>query len=149
MQFRERAQHFIKIFLYLLYPLINKKYTTMSKIQEKFNNIIDNIKEEVVDFTTLDVVTLTGNLKSVIKEGEGTESVMSIEEILQQKGDNQGDVKVLAFTRVNLDQDVTQYVMEGLSDEQQKMYELHKATVESSKESRQAFIKFIKEVVTG
>lgn len=122
----------------------------MADFKQKLNSLIDKIETTAVDFTTLDVVTLTGNIKLVLA-GEGDQKkFMKIPQIIDKYyGDAGSQINFIAISHFDFDQDTVQFVKENLSVEEQKLFELHKQTVESSKVARIAMLNFIKEAVLG
>jgi len=116
----------------------------MSKLSEKLEKLVESIQEGVIDFTTLDVVTLSGDI-SLILDGNG--KYQKVKDIVKEYGGkSDGKITVEAFTHIDFDQDQVQYFKAGLK-ESDLTYKLHQQSVESSKVARQAMMNFIKEVI--
>ncbi|MBL7971938.1 MAG: hypothetical protein JNL03_10490 [Prolixibacteraceae bacterium] len=116
----------------------------MSALSKKFESIVNGMNLALVDFTTLDVLTISGNIKSILsKEGK---IIKPVDLILNYDAEKT-DVRVEAFTHVDFDQDVIQFYRDGIQEED-LTYKLHQQAVESSKAARLGVLTFIKEVVS-
>ena len=101
-----------------------------------------NIKESIKDISSLEVLTFTGKVSAVIKEGEGG-SLINWEELIElAKAD--GTVNLVGATKIEFDKDVRQFIATGVA---QNLIDLHQATVESSQEARQGMINMVVEGV--
>jgi hypothetical protein len=114
----------------------------MSALSVKFEKLVDGIDLALTDLTTLDVVTISGNIKTIIKGDKIIKPVA----LLQDYDPTNSDVHIEAFTHVDFDQDVIQFYRDGLKEED-LTYKLHQQAVESSKAARMAVLTFIKEVI--
>ncbi|MDP3434795.1 MAG: hypothetical protein Q8T04_17785 [Bacteroidota bacterium] len=115
----------------------------MSELSTKFEKIVKAIDETITDFTTLDVITISGDIKTIIKDDN---KFIQPVELIKNYDPKTSTIRVEAFTHVDLDQDVIQFYRDGLKEED-LTYKLHQQAVESSKAARQAVLNFIKEVV--
>lgn len=119
------------------------KFNLMSKLSDKLSAIVDKIDETIIDFSTLDVVTISGDVKTVIKpDGK----FMKPADLMKNYDAKTSSVRVEAFTHVDFDQDVIQFYHDGIKEDD-LTYKLHQQAVESSKAARQAVLSFIKEVI--
>lgn len=118
------------------------KIENMSKLSEKFSKLIDKIDDAVVDLSTLDVITISGNIKSIIPDGK----FMKPADFIKNYDAQNSDIQVKGFTHIDFDQDVIQFYPENIKEDDLS-YKLHQQAVESSKAARQAVFSFIKEIV--
>lgn len=115
----------------------------MSKLSDKFSKLVDKIDETVTDFTTLDVITVSGDVKTVIKpDGK----FMKPADLMKNYDAQNSSLRVEAFTHVDFDQDVIQFYHDGIKEDD-LTYKLHQQAVESSKAARQAVLSFIREII--
>jgi hypothetical protein len=113
----------------------------MSKLSETMEKLVNKIDTALTDFSTLDVVTLSGKISLAI---EGEKFCKPVEVI--KKAETTADIKIEAFTHVDFDQDVIQFFKDGLA-ENDLTYQLHQQAVETSKTARLAMLHFIREVL--
>ena len=108
-----------------------------------FNDAVDALEKAAKDFTTLDVTTVTGDVNQIIDKN----NKISVKSLLSElkEGNISGKIEVVAHTHVDFDQDATQFINKDLSSKKD-LFLLHQNMVKSSIESRNAFIKFLKEV---
>ena len=114
----------------------------MSELTKKFQDIVNKIDEKITDFTTLDVVTIGGDMNAIIKDGK----IIKPLDLITNYISDSSKLKVEAFTHVDFDQDVIQFYRDGLKEED-LTYKLHQQAVESSKAARLAVLTFIKELI--
>ena len=110
--------------------------------------VLEGIRDAAQDLASLDVVTLTGQIG--IEKRSGDAEAMSLQELykaIQKKAFVDAEMKVVAFTHVDLDRDVLQFVSDAIGDDGQHMLDAHNASVQTSLQSRQAFIKMVRELV--
>ena len=62
---------------------------------------------------------------------------------------NQTDIKLIAYTNVKIDADVSTIVKSDLSDSDAELLKLHHQMMESSKESRKAVIDMVSNMIKG
>lgn len=115
----------------------------MSTLSDKFEKLASSINEAVTDFTTLDVVTVSGNMKTIFKDDK---KFMKPADLIYNYVNQASDINIEAFTHIDFDQDVIQFYRDGLKEDDLS-YKLHQQAVESSKAARLAVLTFIKEVV--
>lgn len=107
------------------------------------SKIADTIGDAASDLSSLDVLTLSGNLKLIIND-KG--QYLKPKEIIEAYGSTSGEITVEAFYHIDFDSDTVQYAKDGLEADD-FMYQLHVEAIESAKESRQALLTFMKELL--
>lgn len=121
----------------------------MSKIKTKFENLIASIKETAVDFTTLEVTTMTGDISNLASN----EGKFDAKNLISQMSDADGvmnqKIKIIAHSHIDFDQDTLLFVKEKLEDSEEKLFLMHKTAVENAQKSRENMLRFIKEIITG
>lgn len=115
----------------------------MPTLSDKFQNILNGLGDAVTDFTTLDVLTISGDIKTIIK---GDNKFLKPADLIKDYDPATSTVKVEAFTHVDFDQDVIQFYRDGIKEDD-LTYKLHQQAVESSKTARMAVLNFIKEMI--
>ncbi len=118
----------------------------MSAITEKLERLVNAIDETVTDFTTLDVVTVSGKIQSIIVTDGDKKKYLKPIDLIQNYDPANTDIHVEAFTHIDFDQDVIQFYKDGIT-ENDLTYKLHQQAVEASRTARLAVLNFIKEVV--
>lgn len=113
----------------------------MSKLSETLEKLAGKIDTVATDFSTLDVVTLSGKISVVINDGKFIKPADIV-----KLAETSADIKIEAFTHIDFDQDLTQFYKDGLA-ENDLTYKLHQQAVESSKVARLAMLNFIKEAL--
>ena len=129
------------------------KTTDAKDLSEKFKKIGDQLLKVAVDFTTLNVTTLTGNYAHIIntKEQGGKFTVKTnfsdFTSELGKKGGVEAKVKLVAHTHVDFDQDTINFVSEDVDPNGDFLFDIHSSALSSAKTSRSAFIRMLKEFV--
>jgi len=109
------------------------------------NDFFTGLKNAFEDATSLDVVTLTG---SIDIQGSGNSiDLKQTYDSIQANAVNNTNVSVVAFTHIDLDKDVVQFVKQGLSEGEKPLVDAHNAMVDSSHKARLALIRSIKDIV--
>lgn len=106
-----------------------------------------NIKDGVTDLTSLDVVTLTGQIKVQTDSTNKVDLGKIYEELSKQAAKTDSDIAVVAFTHVSLDRDAVQFVQSGLSEEEKALVGSHVQMVTAAQEARLAMIRTFKDLV--
>ncbi len=108
-----------------------------------WDDIMQKLEEVGQDITSLDVVTLTGNLDLTAEvSGGGLDEMVRN---LKDRVKTQANLQMVAYTHVDLDGDVVSFVREGASNEDELM-KAHSALVKSSTESRLHLVRFLKDL---
>ncbi len=122
--------------------------TAKDKLQELWNGI----KDVVGDLTTLEVTTLSGNIHKILENQAPTGKPVSLGfkkpdamlEIINGQDDKvKGDIYVLAYSRIDFDQDTVNFVANDLTEGDKAVYQLHLDSVKASLEARAAFINML------
>ncbi|NIZ07822.1 hypothetical protein [Pseudooceanicola sp. HF7] len=105
----------------------------------------EKISGFVKDILSVDVVTLTGDLNLNV-DGVVTEGAIDLKELHKRiVGKLGGELKVAAFTHVDLDGDTVQFSMETATEEDGLLLDHHRETVKDVQAARAAFL----DAVTG
>lgn len=88
------------------------------------------IKTFFEDLATLDVVTMTGEIKLEIDDVTGFENIVAK---LKEKGST---VHTLAVSHHEIDYDAAIFVKENLSESEKELLEMHVETVKAAQEMR-------------
>ena len=127
-----------------------QKTTNMAgTLEGKFQDIADQIKSAVVDFTTLEVTTLTGNIDHVIKT-TGKKTTFDMKNVvskLSQSGKTEGTVTLIAHTHIDFDHDTVNFIKSDLGKQGKQLFEMHQATVMTAHGARNGFLSFLQEVI--
>ncbi|HMR42734.1 MAG TPA: hypothetical protein PKC40_02830 [Saprospiraceae bacterium] len=115
-------------------------------LDEKFEEIGQQIKNAVVDFTTLEVTTITGEIKHIIDD-KGKFNVKDVVSQLGKTGQNQIAISLVAHTHVDFDHDTVNFVASELGKKGKELFEIHQNAVSTAHEARRAFLNFIREVI--
>lgn len=112
----------------------------------------NNLETMVADFTTLDVVTLTGDIDVTLNQQATDNGTITFQQILKNIESVKSDgLNAVAVTHVEVDMDTALFVKDNLSPQQQNLLTLHNQTVEQARNARHAFIQATLEAfkVTG
>ena len=97
---------------------------------EATNKFWGAIKTFFEDLATLDVVTMTGDIKLKI------EDVTGFEDILDKLQNNGSNVHALAVSHHEIDYDAAIFVKENLSESEKELLDMHVETVKAAQEMR-------------
>lgn len=119
------------------------------KLKTGFQKLLSNIGEVIADAASLEVSTFTGDFSYKTKQVVNNDvDKVRINNVLKQMTlENQTDLKLVAYSNVKIDSDVTTIVKSDLSQDDNELLKLHKEMIESSKASRQAVINMVKELI--
>lgn len=119
------------------------------KAIKRLNNFVD-------DISTMEVVTLTGNLtldnlrlEEEVDDGNGNRKKrkrISFSKVLDSlAGGTSADssITVVAATIVSLDKDIQQFVKSELSPQDESMMDMHLSAIEMAQEARKATFKML------
>lgn len=113
-------------------------------------NLTEMLNKLAGDLTSLDVVTVTGDVDFVFDSEENRGK--SVKQVLKDlnASDAAGKAKIVAFTHVDFDQDTVQYIgREQADDLEHPMVKLHFQGVAAAVKTRNEAIRFIGELVKG
>ena len=121
-------------------------------LQEKFQDIANKIKKLGVDFTTLEVTTLTGDVKHIINTGTGPNKKTSFDmknvvAKLNQTGKTKGEIVLVAHTHIDFDHDTVNFIKSDLGKEGKQLFELLQTAVSTAHEARNGFLSFLSDVI--
>lgn len=118
----------------------------------KLQSIFESIKDVVADITTLEVTTLTGDISLILdKNGDGANATYNFKNkdaLMNLIGesaqpDSKSTIEIIAYSRVDFDQDVVNFVKKDLTEDERKLYQLHLDSIKASQEARAGFLKFL------
>lgn len=102
------------------------------------------------DLVTLDVITVTGDLRVKTKktdEGEEDETledyIIDFKSLFGRKGGKtvvRGDLKVIAATHIEIDKDSLTFIGSNLNDQEQELVAMHMESVTMALEARSAIV---------
>lgn len=119
------------------------------KLKTGFQRLLSNIGDVIADAASLEVSTFTGDFsykaKQVVKNDVDKARISNV--LKQMTLENNTDLKLVAYTNVKIDSDVTTIVKSDLSQDDNELLKLHKEMIESSKASRQAVISMVKDLI--
>ncbi|CAM2011154.1 hypothetical protein [Acanthopleuribacter pedis] len=107
----------------------------------------DNLEAMISDITTLDVVTLTGDIDVTLNQqadaggAADPAETITFQDILKniQAVKSQG-LNAVAVTHIEVDMDTALFVKDNLTPQQQNLLTLHNQSVEQARNARHAFI---------
>lgn len=119
------------------------------KLKTGFQKLLSNIGDAIADAASLEVSTFTGDFsyktKQVVINDVDKARISNV--LKQMTLENQTDLKLVAYSNVKIDSDVTTIVKSDLSQDDNELLKLHKEMIESSKASRQAVINMVKDLI--
>lgn len=109
-----------------------------TQARTKLESIID-------DLTSLDVVTFSGDLvvdlKAISTEGDGTINFQDVMKNIKGKVDrDESSFTAIAATHIAIDKDTVQFVKEGLTADEARLYGLHLEAVKTAVAARAAMV---------
>lgn len=123
----------------------------MATQQEVRTTLGERLKQFLDDVTSLEVLTLTGDIKLTGAGAGGGQSVKldnlmtAVAQGMTPGANN--TIKIVAYTKAQFDCDSINYMIEGATPEQQALIESHRKTVEAAHRSRFEALKFIGDAV--
>ena len=108
------------------------------KAKSKLESIVD-------DLVSLDVVTFSGDLvvdlKDITTEDNGTINFQDVMKNIKGKVDREESTfTAIAATHIALDKDTVQFVKEGLTEDEQRLFHLHLEAVDTAVSARAAMV---------
>lgn len=120
-----------------------------TKLKTGFQKLLSNIGDVIADAASLEVSTFTGDFsyktKQVVQNDVDKARIANV--LKQMTLENTTDLRLVAYTNVKIDSDVTTIVKSDLSQDDNELLKLHKEMIESSKASRQAVIEMVKDLI--
>lgn len=122
-----------------------------AKLKNGFQKLMSKIGDAIDDIASLEVTTFTGdfsfNTRQVV---QADVNKFKINNVLKGMAvQNQTDIKLVAYTNIKIDADVSTIVKSDLSESDTELLKLHQQMMESSKESRKAVIEMVTNMIKG
>jgi len=121
------------------------------KLKSGFQRLMSKIGDAIEDAASLEVTTFTGDFsfstKQVVQSGVDKFEINNV--LKGMSVQNQTDIKLVAYTNVKIDADVSTIVKSDLSDADADILTLHAQMMESSKTSRKAVIDMVTNLIKG
>jgi hypothetical protein len=112
-----------------------------NNLKKVVNKALESLGDVIADLATIEVTTLTGDVKLVLDGNNGIDLSKAMEKV------NKGEIELVAHTNIKFDQDTLLFVSNKANDEHRKLYALHKESVVAAQEARNAFLHFLSEFV--
>jgi len=105
----------------------------------------------IKDITTLEVVTLSGNLTVGDIKITGDEKIdfNKIMQTIKGKATGDSEINIVAATNIDIDKDIQQFVKEGMSTEEKELFQMHVQAVKYAQEARRATFEMLLSLVRG
>ncbi|WP_163713864.1 hypothetical protein [Mangrovibacterium lignilyticum] len=120
------------------------------KLKSGLGKLFQKIGQGIEDAASLEVTTFTGSFEykvsDVVKNGVDKVQIENVLKNLTVQNDSK--LELVAFTSVKIDSDVSTIVKKDLSQADEELLKLHKDMITSAKESRQAFIKLVTDLIS-
>ena len=121
------------------------------KLKSGFHRLMAKIGDVIEDAASLEVTTYTGDFtfktRQIVRSGVDK---FDINNVLKGMAiENKTNIRLIAYTNVKIDSDVSTIVKSDLSESDAELLKLHTAMMESSKESRQAIISLVTNLIKG
>jgi len=121
-------------------------------LNEKFEEIGKQLRGALVDFTTLEVTTLTGDVKHIINTGTGANKktkfdMKHVVSKLNQSGKTKGEIELIAHTHIDFDHDTVNFIKSDLGKQGKELFELHQRAVSTAHEARNGFLSFLQDII--
>ena len=121
------------------------------KLKKGFQKLMSKIGDAIEDAASLEVTTFTGDFtfstKQVVQSGVDKFEINNV--LKGMSVQNQTDIKLVAYTNVKIDADVSTIVKSDLSPGDSDILKLHAEMMESSKSSRKAVIDMVTNLIKG
>lgn len=122
-----------------------------AKLKSGFQKLMSKIGDAIDDIASLEVTTFTGDFSfSTRQVVQADVNKFKINSVLKGMAiQNQTDIKLVAYTNIKIDADVSTIVKSDLSESDTELLKLHQQMMESSKESRKAVIEMVTNMIKG
>ena len=121
------------------------------KLKSGFQRLMSKIGDAIEDAASLEVTTFTGDFtfstKQVVQSGVDKFEINNV--LKGMSVQNQTDIKLVAYTNVKIDADVSTIVKSDLSPGDSDILKLHAEMMESSKSSLKAVIDMVTNLIKG
>lgn len=131
--------------------MAENKTDSKGKLKSGFQRLMSKIGDAIEDAASLEVTTFTGDFsfstKQVVQSGVDKFEINNV--LKGMSVQNQTDIKLVAYTNVKIDADVSTIVKSDLSPGDSDILKLHAEMMESSKSSRKAVIDMVTNLIKG
>lgn len=105
----------------------------------------------IKDITTLEVVTLSGNLTVGDIKLTGDEKIdfKKVMDSIKGKVKGESAINIVAATNIDIDKDIQQFVKEGMSTEEKELFQMHVQAIQYAQEARKATFEMLLSLVRG
>ena len=121
------------------------------KLKKGLTNLKNKIAKAIEDAASLEVTTFTGdftfNTKQIVQADVDKFEINSV--LKGMAVQNQTNLKLVAYTNVKIDADVSTIVKSDLSEGDADLLKLHMEMMQSSKDARQAVIGMVTGMIKG
>ncbi len=119
------------------------------KLKTGFQRLMSKIGDVIEDAATLEVSTFTGDFTYKTSQVVSNDvDKVRINKVLKKMTlETNTELKLVAYTNVKIDSDVTTIVKSNLSENDNELLKLHKEMIESSKEARQNVINLVQGLI--
>lgn len=115
-----------------------------------FSDALKKLEDAVVDFSSLEVFTYTGEVSSVLKDtADGKGKEIAWDELFDKSMANAGTLKLVAATRVQLDGDTQNFQTSEKLERLNEMLQVHEQSVNNSRLARQSLVQFFTDNLKG
>jgi len=125
------------------------KKTGKENVEKGFKNFMTKLGDALDDLTSLEVTTFTGNFSieatTLISDKQNKFKIKNI--LNQLTTNNNTNLKLVAYTRIEMDADVSTIVKSDLSESDTELLKLHNEMLQSSREARKAAIKMVTNLI--
>jgi len=119
---------------------LNDQFKSMKK------SLASKLKDATLDFTTLEVTTLTGKVNHIM-DGGG-KKFLKTEDILKKiKGTADGEIDLVAHTQIHFDHDTINFVKAGMNEADKELFMLHQDAIRSANEGRNGFLGLLQRII--
>lgn len=106
--------------------------------KKSWSDILDAIKDAAVDLSSLEVITLTGDMSVVIDQKGELKNLNEVHSEIEA-----GKVQVVATTRIDFDADTTNFIIREEFEGKDTLLDLHEKSKTAALESRKAALDFV------
>ncbi|HFA47797.1 MAG TPA: hypothetical protein ENJ95_02120 [Bacteroidetes bacterium] len=112
-------------------------------------NAHSKLENFVNDITTLEVVTLSGNItvKDLKLTGAGGINFQKVLESIKGKATDSSAISVVAATKIDLDKDIQQFVKSGMTPEDKELFHMHLQAMQQAQVARKATFEMLINIV--
>jgi len=105
----------------------------------------------IKDITTLEVVTLSGNLTvaDIKLTGDDKIDFNKVMDSIKGTATDDSAISIVAATNIDIDKDIQQFVKEGMSTEDKELFNMHVQAIQYAQEARKATFEMLLSLVRG